>query len=109
MTTATISVNSISETNRHLVLAGSFKLFLGRLDQGIAQFGARILELRRAGFGIENKTERGEDGTIHSWYRLISSPPATRDRHENYDESDFMRRQREEEERAMPLFRESRP
>jgi Helix-turn-helix domain len=40
------------------------------LALNIAQFGARILELRRSGHQIENKTETKEDG-VHSWYRLI--------------------------------------
>lgn len=42
------------------------------LSLGIAQFGARILELRRTGFKIENRTERDDAGAIHSWYRLVS-------------------------------------
>jgi hypothetical protein len=45
------------------------------LTLGIAQYGARILELRRTGFSIENRTER-RDGTRHSWFRLIASPNA---------------------------------
>jgi hypothetical protein len=40
---------------------------------GIAQYGARILELRRLGFNIENKTERLA-GARRSWFRLASSP-----------------------------------
>lgn len=43
------------------------------LTLGIAQYGARILELRRLGFIIENKTDR-MDGVRHSWFRLIASP-----------------------------------
>ena len=43
------------------------------LTLGIAQYGARILELRRLGFIIENKTDR-MDGARHSWFRLIASP-----------------------------------
>ena len=37
----------------------------------ISQVGARILELRRSGFNIENRTEI-IDGQRHSWYRLIT-------------------------------------
>jgi hypothetical protein len=37
-----------------------------------AQYNARILELRRAGFNIENRTE-GVDGARHSWFRLLNS------------------------------------
>ena len=43
------------------------------LALGIAQYNARILELRRLGFVIENKTER-IDGARHSWFRLLDSP-----------------------------------
>jgi hypothetical protein len=43
------------------------------LALGIAQYGARILELRRLGFVIENKTERVA-GARHSWFRLLNSP-----------------------------------
>ena len=38
-----------------------------------AQYGARVLELRRLGFRIENRTKK-VDGTRHSWFRLISGP-----------------------------------
>jgi hypothetical protein len=40
-----------------------------------AQYNARILELRRLGFNVENRTER-TDGARHSWFRLIALPPA---------------------------------
>jgi hypothetical protein len=43
------------------------------LALGIAQYNARILELRRLGFVIENKTERVA-GARHSWFRLLNSP-----------------------------------
>jgi hypothetical protein len=45
------------------------------LELHISQFGARIFELRRTGFHIENKTERDDSGAIHSWYRLVSDAP----------------------------------
>lgn len=42
---------------------------------GIAQHGARIVELRREyarlGFQIENKMEQGHDGIKRSWYRKV--------------------------------------
>jgi hypothetical protein len=41
------------------------------LKLGIAQYNARILELRRLGLVIENKTER-VNGARHSWFRLVS-------------------------------------
>lgn len=37
-----------------------------------AQYNARIFELRRMGFNIENRTER-VDGVRHSWFRLVGS------------------------------------
>lgn len=40
------------------------------LALNIAQFGARILELRRDGHNIENRVEE-VNGETHSWYRLI--------------------------------------
>ena len=43
------------------------------LALGIAQYNARIFELRRLGFDIENRTER-IDGVRHSWFRLVCSP-----------------------------------
>ncbi|MGC1452565.1 MAG: hypothetical protein WA830_21255 [Candidatus Sulfotelmatobacter sp.] len=43
------------------------------LSLGIAQYGARILELRRMGFDIENRSEY-VDGGRHSWFRLLKSP-----------------------------------
>ena len=38
-----------------------------------AQYNARIFELRRFGFRIENRTKE-IDGARHSWFRLVSSP-----------------------------------
>jgi hypothetical protein len=38
-----------------------------------AQYNARIFELRRMGFNIENRTER-VDGVRRSWFRLLNSP-----------------------------------
>lgn len=40
------------------------------LALGIAQFGARILELRRSGYVIENRREHAGKA-VHSWYRLV--------------------------------------
>lgn len=37
------------------------------------QYSARIFELRRTGFVIENRTAR-VDGALHSWFRLIPRP-----------------------------------
>jgi hypothetical protein len=43
------------------------------LSLGFSQFGARILELRRSGHAITNKTEY-RAGKVLSWYRLDSEP-----------------------------------
>jgi hypothetical protein len=42
------------------------------LHLGIAQYNARLFELRRKGYVIENRTET-VDGVKHSWYRLVGS------------------------------------
>jgi hypothetical protein len=43
------------------------------LDLRIGQYTTRILELRRDGFAIENRTERDpETGEVHSSYRLVA-------------------------------------
>lgn len=44
------------------------------LALSIAQYGTRILELRRAGYAIENRTQ-DIDGKRHSWFRLVSKLP----------------------------------
>jgi hypothetical protein len=44
------------------------------LDLHIGQYGARILEARRAGIEIENRIERDDAGVVHSWYRLVEQP-----------------------------------
>lgn len=63
-----------------------------------AQYNARILELRRLGFDIENRTEI-VDGVRHSWFRLRAKSASPR-----ICESDYMRRRREEHDAALPLF-----
>ena len=41
------------------------------------QYGARVYELRRGGFVIENKTETDEaTGERRSWFRLVRQSPA---------------------------------
>ena len=44
------------------------------LHSGIAQFTARIFELRQRGFVIENEMERSSDGRILSRYWLRYDP-----------------------------------
>jgi hypothetical protein len=74
-----------------------------------AQYNARVLELRRLGFAIENRTEH-VDGERHSWFRLVKSPPSVdRAPVQEAGESAFMRRRREEDEQAAPLFTGARP
>jgi hypothetical protein len=46
------------------------------LDLKISQYGTRILELRRLGFRITNRTER-VDGQTHSYFRLVTGPTPT--------------------------------
>lgn len=42
------------------------------LELGIAQYGARILELRRMSHQIENRVKHC-NGVVHSWFRLVPS------------------------------------
>jgi hypothetical protein len=44
------------------------------MQAGIAQFTARIFELRERGFKIENELRRTPDGQIHSLYWLRFEP-----------------------------------
>ena len=44
------------------------------MQAGIAQFTARIFELRESGFVIENQLDRGADGRVHSRYWLRFDP-----------------------------------
>jgi hypothetical protein len=46
---------------------------LPEVMQHAAQYGARIHELRRMGFTIENRIET-VNGDRHSWFRLVSAP-----------------------------------
>lgn len=58
---------------RLLVQAGGAEVPLPRiLELKISQFGARILELRRAGYHIVNRTAN-VDGKRLSWYRLVET------------------------------------
>jgi alkylated DNA nucleotide flippase Atl1 len=75
------------------------------LELGIAQYNARVYELRRLGFAIENRTER-VNGQRHSWFRLVQSP--TQSKSQGCTESDYMKRIREEGAAACPLFAEVR-
>jgi hypothetical protein len=48
------------------------------LELHISQFGARIFELRRLGFLVENKIQRDDSGTVHSSYRLVTGPASAK-------------------------------
>ena len=48
------------------------------LSFGIAQYNARIKELREAGHDIRNRTKR-VDGVKHSWYHLVDKTEQERD------------------------------
>src|SRR5579859_6197946 len=82
---STIQLNSAhphsAKTQRARILRllidahGAWVPLLLILELHISQFGARIFELRRLGFQIENKTERDDSGVVHSWYRLVSNAP----------------------------------
>lgn len=48
---------------------------LGEIMQHAAQYNARLFELRRLGFHIENRI-RDMDGTRHSWFRLAKASKA---------------------------------
>jgi hypothetical protein len=58
-----------------LIRAGAGEVPLSAiLDLRISQYSARILELRRLGFKIDNRKQRQDDGTVHSWFKLIAGP-----------------------------------
>jgi Helix-turn-helix domain len=67
--------SSTRSTQRGRILAlliearGSWVPLPAILELQISQYGARIFELRRMGFVIENKRD-GE----HSWFRLVTGP-----------------------------------
>lgn len=71
-----------------------------------AQYNARVHELRKLGFAIENRTETdAETGIRHSRFRLLKTlkpNPAG----EKPADSDYMRRRRKEQAQAAPLFAE---
>lgn len=82
------------------------------LELGIAQYGARIFELRRAGFRIENRTERDPStGAVHSWFRLPGPPEPTSAKvvpeKPGASPSRFERAHHKDLEKAAPLFAEA--
>ncbi|HKW35863.1 MAG TPA: hypothetical protein VJN92_22850 [Candidatus Acidoferrum sp.] len=75
-----------------------------------AQYSARIHEMRKElgprGYAIENRTEIQADGSKRSWFKLdyAAAIDVTPPKPAPAAESDYMRRVREEQERATPLF-----
>jgi hypothetical protein len=60
---------------RLLIDARSAWVALPQIMACAAQYNARIFELRRRGFSIENRTETDfETGVRHSWFRLVNPP-----------------------------------
>jgi hypothetical protein len=86
------------------------------------QYNARIFELRKLGFNIENRVQIDEEtSTRCSWFRLVASPAVPAPKREpvrdadgngpapsqlltKKTESDYMRRVREDEAKTLPLF-----
>lgn len=73
-----------------------------------AQYNARIYELRRTGFNIENRSETDpETGARHSWFRLRNvSEQAAAAQHQP---SRFEQAHQKDLERDAPLFAGERP
>lgn len=80
------------------------------LALGIAQYNARIFELRRLGIAIENRTETDtETGARHSWFRLSSLPGEVQEPGAQRQQSPFEQAHRKDLEREAPLFSGARP
>lgn len=72
---------------------------------GIAQYNARIFELRRLGFTIENRTETDPGtGARHSWFRLVNERPVGMPIPTQPEPSRFETAHRADIEREAPLF-----
>jgi hypothetical protein len=75
-------LSRVSQCERLLTLLKSRSGWVG-LDEilglRIAQFSARILELRRDGYTITNRIER-RDGKLLSSYKLLSEPATSAQR-----------------------------
>ncbi|MGC2331872.1 MAG: hypothetical protein WA581_10485 [Candidatus Acidiferrales bacterium] len=65
------------------------------------QYNARVFELRKLGFTIENRTET-VNGVRHSWFRLV--PPSENFVADPPPASSFDRAHRKDLEKAAPLF-----
>jgi hypothetical protein len=66
----------------------------------IAQYNARIFELRRLGFTIENRTETDpRTGSRQSWFRLVGELPAVTPKPSRFDAAHCA-----DLEREAPLF-----
>jgi hypothetical protein len=84
---------------RELIAANGAEVsLLDILALHIAQYNARIHELRRAGFDIQNRVE-DINGVRHSWFRLVSTPTSEPTRPKSYAEVS-----KDLRDQAMPLF-----
>lgn len=78
------------------------------LALGVAQYNARIFELRRLNFNIGNRSEIDpETGARRSWFRLRNLPePTVKAQHQP---SRFEQTHQKDLERNAPLFAGERP
>jgi hypothetical protein len=60
---------------RRLIEARGAEVPLCEISSLATQYNSRIWSLRKMGFVILNRTEE-RDGVRHSWFRLLSGPPA---------------------------------
>ena len=76
------------------------------LALGIAQYNARVFELRRSGYQIENRSEV-VDGSRHSFFRLVEKPsilPKGNAQASDWFERDYGPRPKVAADRDLPLF-----
>lgn len=76
-----------------------------------AQYNARVFELRRLGFNIENRTETdSKSGQRHSWFRLLSATIATNTASPDWYERDHGARPKSPRfADSLPLFTSVQP
>jgi hypothetical protein len=73
MISSATRANQCSKILGLLIAARGSSVSLLDIKECGAQYNARIYELRRKGFGIENRISE-VDGVRRSWFRLTSSP-----------------------------------
>jgi len=80
-----------------------------------AQYNARVFELRRLGFNVENRTETDSDtGQRHSWFRLVSTVTKSTTETRSRTSGDWFDGPRPKADAppsgdVLPLFAEGRP